>query len=234
MLQLDAAIVRFFDGFKSRSCLFDQTVVYLLSATMLKGVVLFALLWFALFANDRARARRDELLSVLVVAIFALAAARALAVLLPFRTRPLHDLALGLHPACGLVTRPLDGWSSFPSDHAVLYCMLAAGIWFASRRLGWIAFSYVVVFVLLPRVYLGLHWPSDILAGGALGVGFAQIARSAPVCTAIGRWGEALRVRAPGVFHSMLFVWSYLLATHFDEFRALGRHTLSVLRAGGP
>jgi membrane-associated phospholipid phosphatase len=35
-----------------------------------------------------------------------------------------------------------------------------------------------VVFVALTRVYIGDHWPSDVLAGALLGAGVAALARS--------------------------------------------------------
>jgi undecaprenyl-diphosphatase len=220
---LDLAIIQFFNGFASRSCFFDRAVVYVSGTPMLKGMVLFALVWYALFASDRARARRDELLAVVAFLVVALAVARILSSVLPFRLRPIHDPTLALQPVCGLDTRGLSGWSSFPSDHAVLYSMLATGIWFASRRLGWIAIIHVAVFVLLPRVYLGLHWPTDILAGVVLGVPFAHLARYLWLRTPIGRWGHTLFVKEPGVFHAGLFVLSYLVTTHFDELRGLLR-----------
>ncbi|HVI97402.1 MAG TPA: phosphatase PAP2 family protein [Anaeromyxobacter sp.] len=197
--------------------------MYISGTPMLKGMVLFALVWYALFASDQARSRRDELLSVVAFLAVALVVARILSAILPFRARPMYDPTLALQPVCGLDPQGLRGWSSFPSDHAVMYSMLATGIWFASRRLGWIAIIHVAVFVLLPRVYLGLHWPTDILVGVALGVSFAHLARYLWLRTTIGRWGQALFVKMPGAFHAGLFVLSYLLTTHFDELRNLVR-----------
>jgi membrane-associated phospholipid phosphatase len=70
---------------------------------------------------------------------------------------------------------PTSGYS-FPSGHAVagaaLYPLLG---WMALRGRGRGPVGYLLglavgVFVGLARVYVGVHWPSDVLAGWALGV----------------------------------------------------------------
>jgi undecaprenyl-diphosphatase len=111
----------------------------------------------------------------------------------------------------------LAGWSAFPSDHATLYFCLAAGLWFCSSRMGWFAGIYVALVICLPRVYLGLHWPTDILGGALLGVGMAQLARWPALRDAVGGLAARWHKRQPGSFLAALFLWSYLVATNFDE-----------------
>jgi hypothetical protein len=59
----------------------------------------------------------------------------------------------------------LSGWSSFPSDHACLFFALATGLCLISPVIGGLALLHASLIVSLPRIYLGLHYPTDVLAG---------------------------------------------------------------------
>lgn len=67
--------------------------------------------------------------------------------------------------------------ASFPSGHSsntmailLLFALLAGGGWRT-----WLAVSAAVL-VGLTRIVLGVHWPSDVLAGWAIGAGVALLA----------------------------------------------------------
>jgi undecaprenyl-diphosphatase len=61
--------------------------------------------------------------------------------------------------------------SSFPSQSTALYAAVAAGIFSLRRTLGIWAWIGVGVLVALPRVYVGGHHVTDILAGLVAGLG---------------------------------------------------------------
>lgn len=61
-----------------------------------------------------------------------------------------------------------SGGSSFPSQHAAFTFTAATTTMLANRVLGWIAFLFAAL-VAYSRVYLGVHYWSDIIAGAVIG-----------------------------------------------------------------
>ena len=75
------------------------------------------------------------------------------------------------HPsALTLVDRTTD-WS-FPSDHAVMAGAAAVGLLLVSKRLGAVAFGAALLMA-ATRVYVGAHYPHDVVAGLLLGAAVA-------------------------------------------------------------
>src|SRR3989344_1356855 len=58
---------------------------------------------------------------------------------------------------------------SFPSGHASFYFTISAVVYFYNKKLGIIFFA-VSVFMGLARIFVGVHWPSDILFGVLVGI----------------------------------------------------------------
>jgi undecaprenyl-diphosphatase len=80
------------------------------------------------------------------------------------------------HPGITLAMPPLDRYS-FPSGHTL---HAVAFTWQAVERfpeLGWVLIPLATL-IAGSRVVLGLHYPSDVLAGGALGAALAMLAQN--------------------------------------------------------
>lgn len=89
-----------------------------------------------------------------------------------FRPRPFALLPKGSF--IQLVPHALD--ASFPSDHTAGSFGFAGASWRKTGR--WISYSFTLLAVLTAcaRLYTGLHWPTDILAGIVVGIASARIA----------------------------------------------------------
>jgi len=61
---------------------------------------------------------------------------------------------------------------SFPSDHAVMAGSVTAGLFLVSRRLG-AGTALAAALMAVARVYVGAHFPQDVLAGLLLGAAVA-------------------------------------------------------------
>ena len=73
-----------------------------------------------------------------------------------------------------LVARSSD--FSFPSDHATVAGAVAIGLLLTHRRIG-ISATIAAVAMAITRVYVGAHYPFDVIAGLALGGTVAAIGR---------------------------------------------------------
>lgn len=59
--------------------------------------------------------------------------------------------------------------SSFPSGHAAFFFALSAVVYFYNKKTG--LFFFMASFLIsIARVFSGVHWPSDIIAGALIGI----------------------------------------------------------------
>lgn len=228
---LDQAILDSLNVFARKSCVFDHVVSALADNHLLKGGVVMTFVWWAWFraTPDRGIRDREHIIATLFGCFVALGIGRLLVVVLPFRIRPIHDVALGFVMPCFANDSVLAKASSFPSDHAVLFFALSTGLSFVSRRAGILAALYTLVMIALPRMYLGLHYFSDIVAGGAVGVFTCSLVNHfLPASRGVQTLNRVFSAK-PMFFYPLLFLTTFELAELFESTRAIARGLLEIV-----
>jgi undecaprenyl-diphosphatase len=92
-----------------------------------------------------------------------------------FRERPYVE-----HPRSLVLFTPASHDASFPSDHATAAFAIAVAVFCFHRRIGAV-FLVAAAAIAVSRVLLGMHYPTDVLAGALTGTTAALV-----VCT-LGR-----------------------------------------------
>jgi undecaprenyl-diphosphatase len=231
----DAGILSYVNGFAGRSHPFDLAMGVFLLNHLVKVTVLVVLVWWAWFTTEDAHPfHREHLVATLIGSLVAVAVGRGLAMMLPFRLRPVFTEQLHFVIPYGVAHAALgtaETWSSFPSDHAMLCFALAVGLLFVSKKVGVFALIYSTFLILLPRLYFGMHYPTDVIFGAAIGTGIAVLANvygaKSETVGAIVRWSDA----RPSFFYPVLFVVTYQIAETFDSSRELLIEALRILQS---
>ncbi len=106
------------------------------------------------------------------------------------RQRPTADLVTILNPSSGY---------SYPSGHALFFTWLAVMLAVAIaphvgprwRVATWVIAGLVILFACIGRIWAGAHWPTDVIGGFLLGVGWSAFILWLPerwLPTPSGRW----------------------------------------------
>ncbi|MGW3494553.1 phosphatase PAP2 family protein [Streptomyces sp. NPDC001020] len=149
---------------------FDRVAAFAGEYGLLLAMVLLVLwCWW----STRRRGGEDAASSMAALVWAPLAAGVAVLVNVPIRgfverPRPFVDHQ-GLDV---LVTGKTD--YSFVSDHATLAMAMAAGLFVASRKFGLIGLGLALLEGFC-RVYMGVHYPTDVVGGFALGTAVALL-----------------------------------------------------------
>ncbi|MFF7969682.1 phosphatase PAP2 family protein [Streptomyces sp. NPDC007903] len=128
------------------------------------GLALFAVLmligWWRARRQGAAQAVKALAAPVLTVVAFVVSTGLKQVV---HENRPCQSLHVMTLEAC-----PAPGDWSFPSNHSALAAAAAVSLWFVSVRLGVIA-AFGALAMAASRVWVGAHYPHDIIAGLIVG-----------------------------------------------------------------
>jgi undecaprenyl-diphosphatase len=219
--RFDHSILMFLNQFAGRSATLDNAVAmfagpYILSGILLTGIIAYC--WFRRLGPENLL-EREYLLRELIGALVAGAASRSMQLICTFHPRPLHDPTLHFTVPVGLDQNTLNHWSSFPSDHAAVFFAMALIILLHSRKLGALAMAWAIL-ALIPRIYLGFHWPSDILGGAIVGMACVLVCRQLIPRRLIAPL-TVYEQKSPALFYGCGFVFCYQLGTLFQDVRLI-------------
>ncbi|MCE2462683.1 MAG: phosphatase PAP2 family protein [Dehalococcoidia bacterium] len=165
---IDKEIVLWLNQWAGRYALLDK-VERLIVSDYFIPVLAALFLVFVWFAGRDAR-QRDAHQRAVLRALIAVGFANLTVLILNqhyFRERPFveYELTLLFYP-------PTD--SSFPANPAAVTFAMASGMWQGSRKLG--AFLYGLAALWgLSRIYAGVFYPSDVVAGALIGVAISYL-----------------------------------------------------------
>ncbi len=233
MNAFDLRVYKWLFAFVHRCPGLDSTLRHLVNDDFLKGGIIMAIFWWQWFRKDKnAGERREFLFFAFVSSAAAVVLGRLLALMVPYQARP------GQNPLCDFpfpATAPGDlprSWNSFPSDHSILFFCLAASLCMVSNRAGIFALCHAIFVICVPRIYMGYHYPSDIVAGALLGIAVAYTVRIAKLRKWVARPALLWMERHTASFYAVAFLWTFEVTELFRTLlssEAFIRHGLRAL-----
>ena len=196
----------------------DRVVAFQESNQIFKGVFVFAAYWWAWFrrGSDQEK-RRKAIIAIMSATMAAVMVTKILASVTPLRLRPIY--VPNLEHNWSIPTNTFFAqWSSFPSDTATYFCALAFGFIVLFPRLKVPIVLYTAAWICFPRVYLGYHYASDVVAGAVIGVAVVwAVLRAEWLQSAFVPRVVAFADSRPHVFYAAAFLITFEMAAIFSD-----------------
>ncbi|MBI4639645.1 MAG: phosphatase PAP2 family protein [Candidatus Tectomicrobia bacterium] len=221
-------------SFAGKHWLFDTFMGTLSENDLLKGGIFSAILmalWVADARKGETRERAGLLLTILGAA-FSVLVSRLGQNLIP-NLRPLDnpEVSLLFPPSFSMYALG-SSWNSFPSDHMALFFSLASGVFLLKRSWGVFLMVWSLVVIAFPRVYLGLHYPTDILGGIALGaLSLFIVTKLKGKLLPLAEQMVVFADRHSFASTALPFLLLFQIATLFNAIRDLGEFVRSLIHS---
>lgn len=190
---MDWSILHALNDFLYRHDGVEDPLLFYANVSEALFIATLAVIFFAASGARHVAWRRATVAAVLSAGV-ALAVGKVISELVD-RARPFVVDSGGVHLFSGHAADP-----GFPSDHATASFAIATAIFLRHRHWGIVALAAATV-LSVGRVALGVHYPSDVLAGAALGA-----------AAALAFWAPPLRARVDILSDWLGGYWDRLLA----------------------
>jgi undecaprenyl-diphosphatase len=226
----DKAVIEFVNQFSQQSVLIDKAAYVIAQNHFLKGGIIVTLLWWSwLKRSGQLIDRSFAAVYSMIGAMIAMFVARVMQNTLPYRPRPVFATDLNFVVPESFDPTGIDGLSAFPSDHAVLFFSLATALWLADRRVGLFAYIWTTLVICVPRIFLGYHHPTDIIAGAVIGIVIMVAVSRIPVPVGVCLRARDFQTRHAGILYAGAFLLTFQMATLFEGVRRLGSAVMKVV-----
>ena len=158
---MDFSLYQAINGLAGRSDVFEDAMRFV----AIDGQLLFVAILAGLFLARGKWTSRNGRHGVAAAGFSALLALGVAQLLSHLWERPRPYIA---HPGDAHLFIDPSPDPSFPSDHATAAFAIAVSIWLRHRRAGWLALALATL-LSVSRVAVGTHYPTDVLAGAAIG-----------------------------------------------------------------
>jgi undecaprenyl-diphosphatase len=157
---MDYQLLHFLNQYALKSPLLDDSAIFF---AVWSGYLMVAAFLIFLWQKRAAISKKAEIFAaVFLPAIISRLGITVLIRHLHYRPRPYLTDAVNM-----LIDKSRE--ASFPSGHAAFFFAFSLAVYYFNKKLG-IIFLTVSVLMGLSRIFVGIHWPSDVLAGAVVGI----------------------------------------------------------------
>jgi undecaprenyl-diphosphatase len=179
---MDSSLLHAVNEFLFRHDAVEDPLLFYVNASEALFVATLAIVFLAAHGARNVAWRRAAVAAVLSAGL-GLLAAKLISELVD-RARPFVAEPHQVHLFAAHAADP-----GFPSDHATAAFAIAVAILLRKRTWGWVALGFTTVLA-IGRVGLGVHYPSDVIAGAALGAAAALLLWTPPLRVRVDRLAD--------------------------------------------